>query len=402
MLASTQLRPSKTTLEIIAKLIGFDTVSRNSNLNLIEWVGDYLRRFGIATRLTYGESGKKANLFATIGDGTKPGIVLSGHTDVVPVDGQKWDSDPFAASFVDGRIYGRGACDMKSFIAVVLAKTADFVSAKLRAPIHFAFSYDEEVGCLGVRELLADLAENNIRPAGCIVGEPTGMQVVLAHKGKRAYRCCVRGQEAHSSMTPNGVNAIEVAADLIHYIRAIGKRMERIEQRQAGFDVPFTTLSTNLITGGIASNTIPRDCEFLFEYRYLPGVDPDGIIREVRDYAHSELLPEMRKIAQDSRIDFDVQTDYPGLNSEEQAPIAELARALTAKKGFGKVAFGAEAGLFQTASIPSIICGPGDIGQAHKANEFITFEQVALCEAFIDKLIDQVSGDNPIFASSRH
>jgi len=365
---------------------------------------DHLKNLGIASRFVYNSEKTKANLFATIGDSPRPGIVLSGHTDVVPVKDQAWESDPFKAVVKDGKIYGRGTCDMKSFIAVCLAKTPELIAAKLSAPIHFAFSYDEEVGCLGVRGLLDDMARNNLRPAGCIVGEPTDMRVVIAHKGKRAYRCCVRGQEAHSSLTTSGVNAIEFASDLILYMRRMAERMQRSEQRQPGFDVPFTTLLTTVIKGGMSfnnTNTIPSECEFVFEYRYLPGVDPDQIINEVRDYAHTELLPYMRGVAPESNIKFDLKLSYPGLNTEEQAEIADLAARLAPQSAFGKVAFGTEAGLFQQAGIPSVICGPGDIQQAHRPNEFISLEQVAKCETFIDKLIEQMSSGHPVPSSKR-
>ena len=283
------------TLALIERLIGFDTTSRDSNLGLIEWTRDYLKGYGIESRLTYDASGKKANLFATVQKGNKPGIVLSGHTDVVPVDGQNWASDPFKATLRGDRLYGRGACDMKSYLAVILAMAPRFAAAKLKAPIHFALSYDEEVGCIGARGLLEDLARNDIRPAGAIIGEPTGMQPVIAHKGKRAYKCCVRGKEAHSALTPQGVNAIEYAAKIITYIRHMAERLQACEPRDYGFDVPFTTLQTGVISGGTAGNIVPRECIFQFEFRYLPGADPDALEREIKDYAERVILPEMQR-----------------------------------------------------------------------------------------------------------
>ena len=270
------------TLTMIERLIGFDTTSRDSNLGLIEWTRDYLKGYGIESRLTYDAAGNKANLFATVQKGNKPGIVLSGHTDVVPVDGQNWASDPFKATVKGDRLYGRGACDMKSYLAVVLAMAPRFAAANLKAPIHFALSYDEEVGCIGARGLLEDLARNDIRPAGAIIGEPTSMQPVIAHKGKRAYKCCVRGKEAHSALTPQGVNAIEYAARIITYIRHMAERLQACEPRDYGFDVPFTTLQTGVISGGTAGNIVPRECIFQFEFRYLPGADPDALEREIR------------------------------------------------------------------------------------------------------------------------
>jgi acetylornithine deacetylase len=383
------------TWELIQRLVGFDTTSRDSNLGLIEWVRDWLARQGVASRLTYDPDGTKANLFATIGSGTRPGIVLSGHTDVVPVDGQPWDTDPFRATLKDDRIYGRGSADMKSYIACALALTPRLLAADLKSPVHFALSYDEEVGCMGVRGLLADLAQAGIRPAGCIIGEPTGMQPVVAHKGKRAYKCCFRGREAHSALTPEGVNAIEYAAKLVVYIRHMAERMRDCERRDNGFDVPFTTLQTGVIRGGTAGNIVPRDCEVHFEFRYLPGVDPAALEGEIKGYAERVLLPEMRAVDPATYIAFETKAEIPGLDPAveraEQDRLTALARALARNDATSKVAYATEAGLFQRAGIPSIICGPGSIGEAHKPNEFITLEQVALCESFMERLLDTLT-----------
>ncbi len=379
------------TWEMIRRLIAFDTTSRESNLGLIEWVRDWLKGHGIESRLTYDATGKKANLFATVGEGPRPGIVLSGHTDVVPVDGQAWDSDPFQATLVGDRIYARGSADMKSFIAVALAHTPKFLQAGLKAPVHFALSYDEEVGCIGVRGLLEDLARNDIRPAGCIVGEPTGMQPVIAHKGMRTFKCRVHGKEAHSSLTTQGVNAIEYAAKLIVFIRQLAERMRDLESRDYNFDVPFTTLQTGLIQGGTAPNIVPRECLFHFEFRYLPGADPDALEREIRDYAKNVLEPEMRKVAPEAGIEIEGKSQIPGLSTAEEEAITALAQRLARAERVRKVAYATEAGLFQKAGIPSIICGPGSIEQAHKPNEYITLEQVALCEAFMDRLTAELS-----------
>jgi acetylornithine deacetylase len=379
------------TLEMIERLVGFDTTSRESNLGLIEWVRDWLKRLGVESRLTYDATGAKANLFATLERGAPPGIVLSGHTDVVPVDGQPWDTDPFTATLRGDRIYGRGACDMKSYIAAALAATPRFLAADLKAPLHLALSYDEEVGCIGVRGLLADLAANDIRPAGCIVGEPTGMQPVVANKGFRSFRCAVRGKEVHSALAPQGVNAIDYAARLVVHIRAIADRLRASGPRDAGFDVPFTTLHTGVIRGGTAGNIVPRDCEFHFEIRCLPGADPDLVEREIRDFARDVLEPEMRRVDPDAGVTFFVKSDTPGLAGAEDERITALAQALARDRSTGKVAYAAEAGLFQRAGIPSVICGPGSIGQAHQPNEYITLEQVARCEAFMDRLAAELA-----------
>ena len=379
------------TWEMIQRLVAFDTTSRESNLGLIEWVRDWLQAFGIESRLTYDSDRKKANLFATIRKGARPGIVLSGHTDVVPVDGQPWDTDPFAATIRDDRIYARGACDMKSFIAAALAMTPRFLAADLKAPVHFALSYDEELGCIGVRGLIEDLVRNNITAAGCIVGEPTDMQPVIANKGMRTFRCCVRGKEVHSALAPHGVNAIEYAARLVAYIRQIADRMRSTETCDRGFQVPFTTLQTGLIRGGTAPNIVPRDCEFHFEFRYLPGADPDSLEREIKAYAREALEPEMKAVDPHAGFEFFTKAEIPGLDTAQDARVTALAQALSRNRAVTKVAYAAEAGLFQQAGIPSIICGPGSIEQAHKPNEFIALDQVARCEAFLERLVEELT-----------
>jgi len=375
---------------LIERLIGFDTTSRGSNLGLIEWARDYLKGYGIASRLTYDASGTKANLFATVQKGNKPGIVLSGHTDVVPVDGQNWSSDPFKATVRGDKLYGRGACDMKSYLAVILAMAPRFAAAELKSPVHFALSYDEEVGCIGARGLLEDLARNNIRPAGAIIGEPTSMQPVIAHKGKRAYHCCVSGKEAHSALTPQGVNAIEYAARIITYIRHMAERLQACEPRDYGFDVPFTTLQTGVIAGGTAGNIVPRECIFQFEFRHLPGADPDALEREIRDYAERVILPEMQRTDPDTGISIETKSDNPGLSTSEQDEITRLAQALSRNPSTAKVSYLTEGGLFQRAGIPAIICGPGSIEQAHKPDEYVTLAQVALCESFMERLLENM------------
>lgn len=384
------LVPSTETLDTLATLIGFRTVSRDSNLGLIEWARDRLAQLGARTRLTYDATGAKANLFATLGDGPKPGLVLSGHTDVVPVDGQAWETDPFTAVQRDGRIYGRGSADMKGFLAVALSHAPRFLEAmqqgRYDGPMHFALSYDEEIGCVGVRGLIADLAAEGIKPAGCIVGEPTNMSPVIAHKGKRDFCCRIGGREAHSAMTPMGVNAIEYAAKLIVYIRQMADRMAQIEARQYAYPVPFTTFSTNRISGGIANNVVPRDCELMFEFRYLPGTDPDALEREIRDYA-GQLSEEMRRTAPEAGIAVELNASTPHLDSSEDAEIVKLAEALSRSAARAKVAYGTEAGLFQQAGIPSVICGPGSINVAHRPNEYVELEQLALCENFVQRLV---------------
>ena len=378
--------PSPEVISMIERLVAFPTVSRDSNLGLIEWTRDYLNRMGVTSRLTYDATGKKANLFATLGEGRKPGLILSGHTDVVPVEGQAWDSDPFKIMIRDGMMFGRGAADMKGFIGTALALAPKFLAADMDSSLHFALSYDEEVGCLGVRGLIADLAQTGLKTAGCIVGEPTLMQPIIAHKGTHRFRCCITGREAHSSYTTQGVNSIEYAARIIVYIRQMADRLAQLEARDYAFTVPFTTLQTGTIRGGLASNIVPKDCEFQFEARTMPGVSADELYQEIQDYA-ATLLPEMRRVEPNAAIDFEFVASAPGLNMEESEVIVQLATALSRNRPNGAVSYGTEAGLFQQAGIPTVVCGPGNIEQAHRPNEFVTLAQLAQCEAFMMRLI---------------
>jgi acetylornithine deacetylase len=383
--------PSAASRAMIERLIAFNTVSRDSNLGLIEWVRDYLQGFGAKTRLTHDASGKKANLFATLGDSKKPGLVLSGHTDVVPVDGQNWDTDPFAATERDGRLYARGSADMKGFIGIILAQAPKFVAAlndnRLDAPLHYALSYDEEVGCLGVRGLIADLEEQGIRPAGCVVGEPTSMQPIIAHKGTHRFRCAVHGREAHSSYVTHGVNAIEYAARLVVFIRQLADRLAQLEQRDYGFTVPYSTFSTGLIQGGIAANVVPKDCVFQFDMRTLPQAKPDALYQEIHRYAEV-LAAEMRGIDPSAGIDLQWVSQTVGLAAAESDAIVQWAMQLSKNPTVGKVSYGTEAGLFQKMGVPTVICGPGDIAEAHRPNEFVALDQLAQCENFMDRILE--------------
>jgi len=382
--------PSVTARSIIDRLIGFRTVSRDSNLGLIEWARDYLQGHGAKTRLTHDASGRKANLFATLGDSHKPGLILSGHTDVVPVDGQAWDTDPFVPTERDGKLYARGSADMKGFIGVALAQAPQFVAAlndnRLDAPLHYSLSYDEEVGCLGVRGLIRDLEENGIRPAGCIVGEPTSMQPIIAHKGMHRFHCCVRGREAHSSYVTRGVNAIEYAARMVVFVRQVADRLAQSEQRDYGFTVPYTTLSTGLIRGGIATNIIPSNCEFHFDMRTLPQASADAIYQEIRAYAAS-VEREMQAVDPLSGIELVWDSQTVGLAASETDAIVQWVMRLCGNPNVGKVSYGTEAGLFQKMGVPTVICGPGDISEAHRPNEFVALEQLGQCEAFMNRIL---------------
>lgn len=372
-------------VDILSTLIGFPTTHRDSNLNLIEWIRDYLSRHGLASRLVFDGERRKANLLASLGPASDNGIVLSGHTDVVPVDGQHWHSDPFTATVRDGRVYGRGSCDMKGFIAVVLAQLPHWKRLPLRRPIHFAFTYDEEVGCLGVQSLIVEMENIGLRAAGCIVGEPTGIEPVIAHKGRIVSNCCVRGRAVHSSLAPFGVNAIDYAARMICFIQDLMATEAETGLRQAGFDVPFSTMATTLVQGGNSQNTIPDCCEFTFDFRYLPGVDPYRTIRSIAEFKE-RLVSEMQQ--RDASADILLsheETSLP-LSTGEESAIVALTKVLSSSTRTGKVAYGTEAGYFDRIGIPTVVCGPGSIEQAHRPNEFIEIAQLEAYAGFLANL----------------
>jgi acetylornithine deacetylase len=377
-------------LEMISRLVAMDTTSRNSNLELIGFIGDYLRKLGVESRLVHDESGRKANLYATLGPDDKPGIALSGHTDVVPIDGQDWNSDPWAVVERGGRLHGRGTADMKSFIAVVLTMAPEILRRQPKTPVHLIFSYDEEVGCVGVRRLLDLLRDQPVRPFACIIGEPTEMRVMVGHKGKMSLRCRVHGRECHSSLAPQGVNAVEYGALLIGHLRGMADRLAKEGPFDENFDVAHTTVHTGVVHGGTALNIVPKDCAFDFEFRYLPGVDPDALLGELRDFAENKLLPRMRAVAPEAGFDWEPISAFPGLDTPVDSAVVALVKSLTGANSVGKVAFGTEGGLIHEAGIPTVICGPGSIAQAHKPDEFIELDQVAQCEAFMQRLIDRV------------
>ncbi|EJL72298.1 acetylornithine deacetylase ArgE [Variovorax sp. CF313] len=380
---------STTTRSWLDLLVSFDTTSRNSNLALVETVRDALTAQGLNPELIHSPQRNKANLFVTLpaSDGTtQGGIILSGHTDVVPVDGQNWHTDPFSVTEKDGKLYGRGTADMKGFIAATLAMVPEFLQTTRSKPIHLALSYDEEIGCLGAPVMLAELKRRGLRADGCVVGEPTGMQVMVAHKGVNLFRCRVHGKAAHSSLTPQGCNAIEYAARLICRIRSLADRMKAEGPYDKFYDVPFTTMSTNQIVGGIAMNTVPEFCEFTYEFRNLPGMSPEMIQAKVERYVRYQLLPRMRLEYAEASIEIDAGPTAPFLDASEQAAITTLVRALAQDKATRKAAYGTEGGQFQAAGIPSVVCGPGHIEQAHKPDEFVEISQLKSCEDFLRKL----------------
>lgn len=379
-----------TTLDWLDRLISFDTTSRNSNMQLIDCVTDYLSSQGLECHLVRDPLEDKANLFATLpaANGRKDGgLILSGHTDVVPVDGQKWDSDPFKMKNSGDKVFGRGTTDMKGFLAVMLALVPRFKEMKLTYPLHLAFSYDEEIGCRGAPFLIADLSNTGYQPRACIVGEPTEMLPIVAHKGKQSFRCEVHGRAAHSSLTPAGCNAIEYAAQLICFIREMAQEFKNKGPHDAAYDVPYTTLTTNTIQGGNASNIIPAWCEFVFEFRNLQENLPEAIEEKIMKYIHQDLLPRMRAEFPEANITLDKFAGAPGLSQVEDEEINKLVRKILQDNEVRKAAYATEAGLFQQAEIPTVLCGPGNIKQAHRPNEFVMVEQLEKCEGFLLELV---------------
>jgi acetylornithine deacetylase len=375
-----------TSREMLEQLVAFNTTSRESNLALIEFVGRYLTGLGVDYELIHNAEGSKANLYARLGPPGHGGVMLSGHSDVVPVDGQNWSVPPFALTERDGKLYGRGTADMKGFIACILAAIPHFLAQPLAQPLHLAISYDEEVGCLGVRTLLDALSGRADKPTICLIGEPTELQPVLGHKGKLGVRCEVQGAACHSAYAPQGVNAIEYAATLIHHLTLIGQRLAAPEHHDARFDPPFTTVQTGLVQGGRALNIVPADCTFDFEVRTLPQDDAQQVARELESYAQRELLPAMHAVNRDAAIRFYPISNYPGLYTTAQSAAARLVAHLTGSEKFSTVAFGTEGGLFHQSGIPSVICGPGNMAQGHKPDEFITVEQLNACDALLRRL----------------
>jgi acetylornithine deacetylase len=378
-------------IEMIEQLISFDTTSRESNLELIHFIRDYLASHGVEATLIHDETGDKANLYATVGPDGVPGIALSGHTDVVPVDGQPWDTDPFQVVEKDGRLYGRGTSDMKSFTAIALALVPEFVARELKTPIHFALSFDEEVGCLGAPLMIDKLgAELGVKPHIVIVGEPTDMAVVNAHKGVYSFITRLRGLEMHSSATHRGVNAVQHGATLVHFLTEMAGEMEGRAEPDSGFDPPYTTVHVGTMQGGTAQNIVPLDCSFTWEYRLMPGADPDEIYDRFQRFAHETVLPRMQAVDPSTGVETERRSYVPGLVPEEGSPAEAIVMALARTNQTKVVAYGTEAGQFQEVGIPTVICGPGSIRQAHQPNEFIELSQVRACEAFMQRLLTEV------------
>jgi acetylornithine deacetylase len=375
-------------LRILECLVGFDTTSPNSNLPLIEYVEHLLADTGALVRRIPDPVLPKASLWVTIGPRDRAGYILSGHTDTVPVTGQAWSSDPYRLRRHDGRVYGRGTVDMKGFLAVCLAGVPAMQRAGLRTPIHLAISYDEEVGCTGVRPMLAELAREEVRPRGCFVGEPTGMRTVIGHKSKHSMRAVVHGKACHSALTTAGVNAVEAAAELVLLIRAKAAELAASGMRDLDHDPPFTTGLTTIMAGGIANNIVPDRCEVEFEFRGIAADDLAAICAAIARQARSSIEPRMKAVDPSCHLAFDSIIDYPALETARTAPITTLAQSLGGSAGTSKVSFGTEAGLFdRMAGIASVVIGPGSIEQAHKPDEWVAISELASACGFVDRLI---------------
>ncbi|MEC7488935.1 MAG: acetylornithine deacetylase [Pseudomonadota bacterium] len=377
---SPQLRSA---IAILKDLVGFDSTSRNSNLPLIDYIAGYLSDLGLSPRKIHSDDGAKANLYVTIGPESSGGTVLSGHSDVVPVDGQNWTSNPFNLTERQGRLYGRGTADMKGFIACCLAITPRFIERDLANPIHLAFSYDEEVGCLGVGRMIDLILSDLPHPAAVIIGEPTSMEIINAHKGICAMSTTFRGREAHSSRPHDGVNSIEAAAMLVSYLYKLCDELSKTD-RDNRFDPPYTTFNAGIISGGDAVNIIARECLLNWEFRPIPGSDPDAIAARVEDWVHTVILPHMKNTGQECFINTERNVLVPPFDSPASAAEA-IARKASGLNSAGAVAFVTEASLFSRAGIPAVICGPGDIAQAHQPDEFISIEQLASCLGFLER-----------------
>ena len=380
------------TIDLLAELVGFETVSAASNLKLIDFVVAYLGRFGVTVQLSSDDRGEKANLFATIGPEIDGGIVLSGHTDVVPVAGQDWKTPPFEMTRRNGYLFGRGTADMKGFIACALAAVPDFVSSELERPLHLAFTFDEEIGSCGAPILLDRLKEQPFTPAIAIVGEPTEMQIVSGHKGGFEMTTTIRGLEAHASDPRKGVNAIEYAARYIDFLRRVARELEKDADAQSPYDPPYSTISVGTIEGGVARNIIAGNCTFDWELRPLPGVDGEAVIERVRRFAARNLLPEMRRHCPSAEIDTEIFAALPGLDQGRNMEAIDLIRHLTGLNSDRVVSFGSDAGHFQNSEMSTVLFGPGSIEQAHKPDEFIAISQLEACLGFLDRLRNWMVG----------
>lgn len=376
-------------VEMLRRLVAFDTTSRNSNLALIDYVRGYLEGHGVSSTLVPNEDGTKANMFATVGPNVKDGVVLSGHTDVVPVDGQPWVTDPWTLTLKDGKYYGRGTCDMKAFYAIALAMVPEFKKAGLKRPIHFALSYDEEIGCFGAHSLAAAMATEVPRPRAIIIGEPTMMTVVHAHKGSQSYVTKFTGFEAHSSMTHLGVSAIHFAGEFVHYLNQVQEELEAAAPKNSEFMPAAATFNVGTIIGGTAGNILARECEVLWGYRELPTRPIEELGERAKKWLKEELLPKMKAKHPAAAIETELRASTPAFSPEGNDEAKTLAANWSGSNTVGSVVYATEAGIFRkTMGVPTVLCGPGDIAQAHQPNEFLLVSQIEACEGFMRRMVE--------------
>lgn len=381
------------TRDILEKLISFPTVSRDSNLDLIEFVADTLRQHGVTPHIIRNEDGRKANLYATIGPDDRPGVVLSGHTDVVPVDGQDWSLPPFTMTEHGGRLYGRGTADMKGFIACALAVCIKASRMDLQTPLHLALSYDEEVGCLGVRSLIDFLGGVPHKPLLCLIGEPTGMRVATGHKGKTAARATCRGREGHSALAPFALNALHLGCDFVTALRQEQERLCIEGGRDDDYDVPYTTVHVGKMNGGVALNIVPNLCQIDFEIRNIASDDPELILDRLKREA-GHITEKASTVAPEAAIDVAVVNAYPGLDTPVTSQAVNFVKSLIGANSTIKVAFGTEGGLFdRDVGIPTVVCGPGSMEQGHKPDEFVSIEQLRRCDEMLANLLARIASD---------
>jgi acetylornithine deacetylase len=379
-----------TTTELLERLVSFDTTSRHSNLKLIGFIRDYLDGFGVPYRVSTDAAGQKANIHAMIGPREAGGLALSGHVDTVPVDGQAWTGDPFALRRLDGKLFARGSCDMKGFVAACLAAVPDFQARPLLRPLHLFISYDEEIGCGGAQRLIQDLGESGLRPDLCVVGEPSGMKPILAHKGKLNLDVSVRGLPGHSSEPSKGVNAVYAAAEAIAWVAREARRLAAEGPFEEGFDPPHTTVHVGTVEGGSILNIIPEHADFTMEWRYIPGDSPHRHVERMRSWIAENIEPAMKAVHPACGFTYKIALEMPGMALPPDHALATVVKQVAGSNSAGKVAYGTEGGFFETAGIPTIICGPGHIAQAHQPDEWIAQSELDACDSFIRRLADRL------------
>jgi len=382
--------PRYTTVELLDRLVSFDTTSRNTNLPLIGFVRGYLDAHGVPYRISLDETGQKANIHAIVGPQAAGGMALSGHVDTVPVDGQAWSSDPFTLRREGGKLYARGSCDMKGFVASCLAAVPDFLARKPTRPLHLFISYDEEVGCWGAQRLIQDLTDSGLKPGLCVVGEPSGMKPILAHKGKLNLKVTVRGKPGHSSEPAKGVNAIQAAAEAVAWVAAEARRFPVEGPFEDGFDPPHTTIHVGTMQGGTILNIIPEHAEFIMEWRQIPGDDPLRHVERLKAFVAQTIEPAMHAVDPRSGFSYEIMVEMPGMSLSADHELTSVVKQLTGSNSTGKVSYGTEGGFYQEAGIPTIICGPGHIAQAHQPDEFVAQSELDSCDAFIRRLVDRM------------